>query len=140
MSLRDDLARVVSRDPRYAWQAYLFVLESLEHAKERKKRAGSQAPSARRRRGAAPSNHVTGRQLCEAARALALEQYGQLAPLVLNEWGVGSTSDLGEIVYNLIGAGALEKSPTDSRTDFDDVYDFETAFVRDYEWAFDGPA
>ena len=39
-----------------------------------------------------------------------------------------STSDIGDIVYNLIAAGDLEKTESDSRSDFDNVFDFETAF------------
>jgi uncharacterized repeat protein (TIGR04138 family) len=58
---------------------------------------------------------------------LALRQFGLLAATVLGHWGVRSTSDIGEIVYNLIAAGDLEKTPTDSRSDFDNVFDFETA-------------
>ncbi len=73
---------------------------------------------------------MTGRELCEGARTLALQQYGLLARLVLGQWGIQSTSDLGEIVYNLIAAGHLEKTPTDRRADFDDVFDFETAFAQ----------
>jgi uncharacterized repeat protein (TIGR04138 family) len=59
---------------------------------------------------------------------------------VLNQWGIRATSDLGEIVYNLIRSGDLEKSPTDSRADFDHVYDFETAFRRDFVFALDDVA
>ena len=47
---------------------------------------------------------------------------------MLAHWGIRSTSDIGEIVYNLIAAGDLEKTPSDSRSDFDNVFDFETAF------------
>lgn len=51
--------------------------------------------------------------------------------------GIRSTSDLGEIVYNLIASGDLEKAPSDSRTDFDNLFDFEAAFHRDYVLALD---
>ena len=55
-------------------------------------------------------------ELCEAVRKLALRQYGLLAGTVLAHWGVRSTSDIGDIVYNLIAAGDLEKTDGDSRT------------------------
>lgn len=132
MSLRNDLGAIMARDPRYTIQAYLFIFEALEYTKSRKK---ASAPRRRTRsRPAAPPEprHVTGRDLCEGARALALEHYGMMAMTVLNLWGITSTSDLGEIVYNLIAAGDLEKTPTDSRSDFDDVYDFEDAFRRGF--------
>ena len=51
-----------------------------------------------------------------------------MAATVLNHWGVRSTSEIGDIVYNLIAAGDLEKMPSDLRSDFDEVFDFETAF------------
>ncbi len=60
-----------------------------------------------------------------------------MALTVLNLWGIRSTSDLGNIVYNLIGSGDLEKTSSDSRADFDDVFDFETALRRDYVLALD---
>jgi uncharacterized repeat protein (TIGR04138 family) len=135
MSLRDDLAGVLARDPRYSIQAYAFVFEALEHAKKLKKQA--QARTRRRGRAFDSSRHVTGRELCEAARRLVLDHYGLMAVAVLNLWGIRSTSDIGEIVYNLIAAGDLEKTPSDSRADFDDVFDFETALRRDYKMALD---
>ena len=73
------------------------------------------------------SGHVTGRELCLAARQLALRHYGSLAMRVLAEWGIASTSDIGEIVYNMIDSGDLDKTPSDKRSDFDDVFDFATA-------------
>ena len=135
MSLRDDLAGVLARDPRYPIQAYAFVLEALEFTKNEKKKTQGRARS--RRKSFAASRHVSGRELCEGARRLALSHYGLMAMTVLALWGIRSTSDIGEIVYNLIASGDLEKTPSDSRTDFDDVFDFEVALRRDYVLALD---
>lgn len=131
MSLRDDLAGVLARDPRYSVQAYTFVFEALEYTKTLKQRARSRAKG-RSRAASAETRHVSGRELCEGARRLALNHYGLLAITVLELWGIRSTSDLGEIVYNLIESGDLEKTPQDSRTDFEGVFDFETAFRRNF--------
>jgi uncharacterized repeat protein (TIGR04138 family) len=139
MSLRQDLAGVLARDPRYAFDAYLFVLEALEFTKATRRKARPRGRAARRP-GGSYAHHVTGRELCEGARVMALQQYGLMALAVLGLWGIRSTSDIGEIVYNLIATGALEKTPTDSRSDFDDVYDFESAFRRDYVLALDDVA
>jgi len=125
MSLRDELAGVLARDPRYSIHAYAFVFEALEHTK-RLKRPARKGPKVRGRRPPAPS-HVSGPELCEGARLLALAHYGLLALAVLGQWGIRSTSDFGEIVYNLISSGDLERSPADSRADFDHVFDFEEA-------------
>ena len=77
---------------------------------------------------------ITGRELAEGCRDLAIEQFGPMARTVLEHWGVHSTEDMGAIVYALIDCGVLIKQETDSREDFRDVYDFEEAFERDYPW------
>jgi len=130
MSLRDELAGVLALDPRYSIHAYAFVFEALEYTKALKKRV--QARTRSRTRKSSKTRHVTGRELCEGARLMALSHYGLLAIAVLNQWGIRATSDFGEIVFNLIASGDLEKSPSDSRADFDQVYDFETALRRDF--------
>ncbi len=130
MSLRDDLAGVLAADPRYSIQAYLFIFEALEHTKALKKRARRKAKA--RSQPVRGSRHVSGRELCEGAKALALAHYGMLALTVLATWGVHKTADLGAIVDNLVTSGDLERSQNDSLDDFDDVYDFETVFRRDF--------
>jgi len=141
MNIRDQLARVIARDSRYPIEAYAFVLESLDRARShnlkewRKQRDRERAPRPRKRAQPAQSRdaetdqpgHVTGRELCQAARHLALRYYGLMAITVLDQWGIRSTSDIGEIVFNLIASGELDKTPSDKRSDFDDVYDFATA-------------
>jgi uncharacterized repeat protein (TIGR04138 family) len=139
MSLRKELAGVLARDPRYSIHAYAFVLEALEHTKTLRKRARVKARS-RRSKAGEPSQHVSGRELCEGARDLALRHYGLLALAVLGQWGLRSTSDLGEIVYNLIASGDLEKTPADRRSDFDGVFEFEAALRRDYVLVLDDVA
>jgi uncharacterized repeat protein (TIGR04138 family) len=139
MSLRDDLAGVLARDARYSIHAYAFVFEALEHTKLLRKRNRARGRG-RRPRGGDRAQHVTGRELCEGARDLALRQYGLLARAVLAQWGIRSTSDLGNIVYNLIASGDLEKTPADSRTDFDNVFDLDDALRHDYTMALDDVA
>ncbi len=130
MSLRDDLAGVLARDPRYSIHAYLFVFEALEHAKTLKKRARRKTKT--RPSSSGGSRHVSGRELCEGARSLALAHYGMLAITVLAGWGIHKTSDLGSIVDNLVNSGDLERSPNDSLTDFDEIFDFDVALRRDF--------
>jgi uncharacterized repeat protein (TIGR04138 family) len=141
MSFRDELARIIADDPRYAIEAYIFILEALNSARRDKlrgkrrdqiserssKRAAGSRSSKSQSKKAGVSGHVSAAELCEAVQALALRQFGSLAATVLCHWGVTSTSNIGDIVYNLIAAGDLEKTPSDSRADFDDVFDFETA-------------
>ncbi len=141
MNLRDQLARVIARDPRYTIESYAFVLEALREARnqklkrKRRKRDQERAVGGRKPAHAAvpgappgdPSGHVTGRELCHAARRLAVGYYGMLAITVLDQWGIRSTSDIGEIVYNLIASGDLDRTPNDQRSDFDHVFDFAKA-------------
>ena len=147
MSSRDELAKVIANDPRYSLEAYAFVLEALNQARQLKLKSAPRAkaddaakpPAAAQSRAEASdkpriSGHVDAAQLCDALRKLALRQYGFLSATVLAHWGVRSTSDVGDIVYNLIAAGGLEKTESDSRSDFDNRYDFETAFkARSHE-------
>ena len=124
------LVQLLKRDRRYRFEAYQFLREGLEYA-HRKLGMGRRPPADA---DAAPrhESHVTGQELCEALRLYALDQYGYLAKAVLNSWGLQATSDFGEIVYNLIGINEMRKSASDRREDFDGVYDFEQAFVKDF--------
>ena len=116
------LAELLRRDSRYHRDAYFFVFEALRYAQEHLGLGRAQAlddPESEDER------HVTGQQLCEAIRRYAIEQYGLMAKNVLNEWGVYSTSDFGEIVFNLIDIGQMKKTHSDRREDFHNVFDFD---------------
>jgi uncharacterized repeat protein (TIGR04138 family) len=97
------------------------------------------APQSRKKpsRGAAPrqgERHLTGQELCDAMRLYALDQFGYMAKCVLNQWGVKSTNDFGEIVYNLIGIGQMRKTHNDRREHFDNVFDFEEALHKGFRF------
>lgn len=110
--------RIRMRESRFDERAYLFVLTALEYCQQR-------LPERR---------HISGRELALACRDLALEQYGVLARLVLEHWGVRSTADLGDIVFTLVELELLMSQATDTREEFIGVYDFDRAFERDYPW------
>lgn len=114
----DDTAAAIdgicAKDSRYRQEGYAFVLAALEHALK----------SLGRRR------HLTGQELSEAVRSLALEHYGMMAKTVLASWGCAKTADFGNIVYNMIAAGIMSKTEQDDIRDFHAVYDFEEAFGR----------
>ena len=148
------LFQLLEQDRRYPLDAYLFVLESLSFAQEslgmgeepaaeelEPQRAAEPEPPARGRgrggrgRKRQAERHVSGQQLCEAARLYALQQYGYLAPKVLATWGITKTADFGEIVFNMIDIGQMRKTRSDKREDFHDVYDFDDAFARDLAFA-----
>jgi uncharacterized repeat protein (TIGR04138 family) len=116
------LADLLRRDRRFHRDAYFFVYEALRFAQEQLGLGGMPSPDAPPDE---EERHVTGQQLCEAIRLYAIQQYGMLAKNVLNEWGVRSTGDFGEIVFNLIDIGQMRKTDSDRREDFDNVFDFD---------------
>lgn len=141
---------LLKNDRRYKAEAYAFVFETLEYAQNvlqlGKDELNEPLPEdppidsdeyralqeLETRHDSEPKRHITGQDLCHAARKYALEQYGRLAPQVLNSIGIRKTDDIGEIVYNLIKIGQMRKTSSDRREDFDDVFDFETTFSEEY--------
>ena len=133
MNKDDPFVQLLHDDRRYRLDAYRFVSEALAYAQtvmapSTAAHRGKQRPEA----GKNPERHLTGQQLCDAIRQLAIEQFGLMAPMVFRSWGVQNTGDFGEIVYNLIKVGRMKKSGTDRREDFDEVYDFDEAFQKNF--------
>ncbi len=119
LAFRDGVMdRIRVREPRFDEHAFLFVLSALEYAQARQ-------PERR---------HLSGRELAEACRDLAMERYGVLSRMVLEHWGVTETGHFGDIVFALVDLGLLLAQPTDSRDDFVNLYDFGTVFDRNYPW------
>ncbi len=112
------LEQLRRREPRYHDDAYVFMLAALHDVIERLDEP----------------RHISGRELAEGARDLALRQFGPMARTVLEHWGICSTGDFGAIVFALVECGVLIKEETDSPHDFREVYDFADAFDRDYPW------
>ena len=130
------MRNLLEEDTRYKFEAYQFIRESLQYAHEHMNlpdvaHAGEQIDVPF---GEPQQTHVTGQQLCQSCRLYALDQYGYLARMVLGRWGINSTSDFGELVYNLIRIEQMRKSESDRREDFDDVYSFEDAFEPEFEF------
>jgi uncharacterized repeat protein (TIGR04138 family) len=129
------IAQLLEEDRRYKLQAYVFLFEALQYAQD-ELQMGADAPTE-----PAPDDenepgehrHVTGQQLCEAIRQFALDRYGYMAKTVLNSWGIRTTSDFGQIVFNLIRIGRMRKTPADTEVDFEDIYDFDVAFKQQFK-------
>ena len=132
------LALLLREDRRYRLDAYLFVFEALSYAQD-VMGMGTESPSEpaseldEEDELEGPQRHVTGQELCEAIRRFALQQYGLMAKTVLASWGIKKTGDFGELVFNLIRIGRMRKTPHDRREDFENVYDFETAFREEFK-------
>jgi uncharacterized repeat protein (TIGR04138 family) len=120
ISLADSVMdRLRRRYPSYHETAYLFILSALQFTIER----------------IGEPRHISGRELAEGCRDLALERWGLMARSVLEFWGIRSTRDLGEIVFALVDCGVLVKRDDDSLADFDSVFGFDDAFDRHYPWS-----
>ncbi len=119
LAFRDGIMdRIRLRERRYDERAYLFVLAALEYCQER----------------LTERRHITGRELAQGCRDLALERFGVMSRLVLEHWGITSTADIGHVVFTLVDLGMLLSQPTDTAEDFADVFAFAQAFERDYPW------
>ena len=131
------IQELLERDPRYHFDAYVFVFEALRHAQQ-ELGMGTEHLSAESDEDE-PERHVTGQELCEAMRQYAHDQYGYMAKSVLNHWGIHSTGDFGEIVFNLIDIEHMRKTPSDRREDFDDVFDFDEGFQHSFQFSLPDP-
>jgi uncharacterized repeat protein (TIGR04138 family) len=152
MDLDASVRAICAKDPRFRAEAYHFLLEALDATLARRGGAPAADPASSspaspatpptppasgirltpdaRGAGTAPPWNVTGRDLLEGFRDLALDRYGALAREVLRTWGVTRTDDVGAVVFNMVEGGLLQRTATDSPADYHDVFDFEGAFDR----------
>jgi uncharacterized repeat protein (TIGR04138 family) len=115
------LDAIIVRDSRYHRDAYLFLREALDFTQQRAQQSRKKQP-----------RHVTGQELLQGIREYALQQFGPMAFMVLDEWRIHRCEDFGEIVFNLIDTGLLSKTESDTRQDFAGGYDFSEAFRQPY--------
>ncbi|HRJ77268.1 MAG: hypothetical protein HUU03_05640 [Planctomycetaceae bacterium] len=115
------LIEIRRKDPRYAADAYRFVFEGLDYTL--RKYLKLETP-----------RHVTGPELCEGMRRLALEQFGFMAYDVWTSWGIHCTRDLGQIIFNLVDARLLRATDEDKIEDFTDVFDLKEALVEGFSF------
>ena len=112
------LDQLQERNPRFHARSYLFVLQALHSVIQ----------------SLDEPRHISGRELTEGVRELALGRYGPMARTVLEHWGIHSTEDVGRVVFAMVEQGILIKQDHDQPEDFADVFDFDEAFERDYPW------
>ena len=119
-NLEDDIRKIVAMDPRYPYDAYIFVQEALQHTQRSLGRAKT------------GHKHVAGKELLEGLRQYALESFGPMVPTVFGEWGIHSCEDIGEIVFNMIEHGIASKTESDKREDFSGNFSFDNAFRKPF--------
>jgi uncharacterized repeat protein (TIGR04138 family) len=121
LNFEEALERIVESDARYHRQAYFFLREALDHTH---KILGKTDKGV--------IHHVTAQQLLDGIREYALQQFGPMAMMVLEEWGVRNCDDWGEIVFRMIEHNLLARSEQDKREDFKGYYDFFQAFRQPF--------
>ena len=121
-SFQDTVNEILKKDARYQADAYYFLVEALDVTVK-----------GIRKNQPDHGRHVSGKELLEGIKEYALDEFGPLAHTVFAEWGIHSTQDFGEIVFNLVEAGRLGKTESDSREDFKNAYAFDEAFLLPFE-------
>ena len=116
MEFNSVIEDIIEKDTRYKEDAYIFVMEALSFTQKKKKFL----------------KHISGQQLLEGIRDLLLKKYGPMTLTVLDHWGIQSTEDFGNIVFNLVENRILSKTEEDEWEHFKDIYDFEEVFSRGY--------
>jgi uncharacterized repeat protein (TIGR04138 family) len=116
ITFEEAIRRATQRDSRYTAGAYEFVRDAL-HVSVEKFRGGDEA------------QHVSGQELLEGVKDLALKEFGPMALTILNTWGLKAGIDVGNIVYNLIDVGYFGRSEGDTLDDFIDGNDWEQSFA-----------
>jgi uncharacterized repeat protein (TIGR04138 family) len=114
----EKVEKIVEKDPRYKVAAYAFVMLALNYTLSKLDKP----------------RHVSGRELLGGIKEFGLSQYGPMTKTVFDYWGVRTTRDFGEIVFNLVENKLLGKTEEDKLQDFDNAYDFEEEFVKKYPW------
>lgn len=127
---------VVSRSKpsqlRYHADAYRFVFEALQHTQEKLQKPAVRESESESNEVEDEAAHISGQELLQGIRDLGLKRFGLLARTVFQTWGIGTTSDFGRIVFELVDRGEMRKTERDSLDDFVAVYEFEEALDRDY--------
>jgi len=120
-SFDDAVTALVARDATYDREAYAFVREALGLALAEARKLHEN-----------PDRQVSGPELTDGFRSLALRRFGPMAGTVLETWGIRTTGDVGSIVFRLIDAGVFGRAPEDKPEDFDGLFDFREAFVSPF--------
>ena len=121
VNFEERLEQMTRSDPRFSRNAYLFIREALDYTQKMVEKKSKDE-----------MRHVTGQELLMGIRKYALDQFGPMAQMVFNEWGIQSCEDFGELVFNMVECNLLAKTTQDTREDFKSGYDFYEVFRRPF--------
>ena len=121
--MKKTIEEIAQEDGRYDGRALKFVFEGLASTIDeyRKQEDPGQPP-----------RHISGQELAWGLARLAQKRWGRLAAMVLEQWGIHTTRDFGEIVYLMIDSGWMTSQETDTVEDFDNVFGFTEVLEEQY--------
>lgn len=121
VSFSEALDGIVARDPRYDREAYTFLRDALEFTLKKRRKTRKDEPT-----------DVPAAELLDGFRLYALKECGPMARLVLEYWGVRSSEDIGNLVFNLVEANVFSKTDRDTLEEFRAGLDFDEAFTAPF--------
>ncbi|MBR9760282.1 hypothetical protein GYB43_08200 [bacterium] len=121
IQLESAVATILEHESRFEPGAYFLVRDILDFTVERlaKKNKGEK-------------RHVTGPELLIGFRDFVLKEYGPMGATLLEDWGITSCRNIGEIVFLFIEHGVFGKQDSDTIDDFSEIFDFEEAFTAPF--------
>ena len=111
---RDSYEDIIAKDSRYDARAYALLMDCVSYVCREGK-------------------HASGTDILDDFRELAIEQFGPMTFSVLTEWGLESTEDIGEMMFNLAESRRISKDECDTADCFADGYDFKETFLLPYQ-------
>jgi uncharacterized repeat protein (TIGR04138 family) len=110
----DTFADIVAKDQRYDARAYALLMDCVHYLGKEGK-------------------HMSAEDILEEFKERTLDQFGPLSYTVLTEWGLSSTEDIGEMMFNLTEFHRLRKDEDDTQESFVGGYDFRETFLGPYQ-------
>jgi uncharacterized repeat protein (TIGR04138 family) len=125
--LTDELQAIAEKNGAYPFEAFQFLWEAFKHSQrmfDKHDPRDGETPGA--------EHHVSGRELLEGICDLARRDFGLMAPVVFERWGIKRTDDFGELVFALFDGGILSKTESDRKEDYQNVFELEPALTGGY--------
>jgi len=119
-NFRETILQIVAEDLRYHAEAYEFISEAINYTAENLGKRASQ------------NRHINGKQLLEGIADYAIMQFGPMASHVLRDWGITTSTDIGNVVFNMVNRQLLRASDNDSIKDFENGLDFDEVFNKPF--------
>jgi len=121
MQFEQSVYSILQREKRFDAHAYFFLKDALDFTLKRI--AGKNGGRAR---------HVTGQELLEGFRDLALDQFGPMSSTLMHEWGLRKCQDVGDMVFHLIEEQVFGKQESDQHEDFSGNFDLVESLVNPF--------